>query len=327
MDRTVTWGILGTGDIARQMAEDLRLVPHAVLRAVASRTQRRADAFGDTHNIPVRHGSYEALARDPDVDVVYVATPHPWHCEHTLLCIEHGKAVLCEKPIGLNADEAERMFSAARRANTFLMEAMWTAFFPAIKDARQALAADRIGTPRLLTANFSYKAAYDPSSRLFDLALGGGGLLDIGIYTVALADMVFEREPEVIQSAWTGAPTGADESGALILDYGSEQRAVLTYSLGYDAPQEALVAGNEGVIRIPDQFSQPDRWILDRGGDAETYTFDRQGYGYHLEAAEVTTCIRSGDVTSDVVPPAATLRIMRTLDRIRAAWGLRYPME
>lgn len=327
MDRNVTWGILGTGDIARQMAEDLRLVQGAELRAVASRNLNRARAFAETHGIPEPHGDYASLAADPAIDVVYVATPHPRHCADALLCLEHGKGVLCEKPLAMNLGEVDRMIDAAESSGSFLMEAMWTAFFPAMIGLRGDIAAGRIGDVRLVMANFSYKAAYDPASRLFDPHLGGGALLDIGVYPIALADMVFGREPESIHTAWTPTPTGVDASAAIILDYGGGQRALLNHSLAYDAPQEAIIAGDSGTIRIPEQFSQPDRYLIDTEGALREHDFERKGFGYHLEAAAVTACVRDGDRSCATVPWSMSRRIARTLDRVRGAWGLTYPME
>lgn len=327
MEKQITWGILGTGDIARQMADDLRLVAGAHLRAVASRTVQRAETFGDTHNIPDRYGDYESLMRDPEVDVVYIATPHSRHCEDTLRCLEHGKHVLCEKPMAVNEGQVARMQEAARVRGRFLMEALWTAFFPAMEAALAELRAGRIGTPRLLTADFSYKATAGPESRLFNPALAGGALLDIGVYTVALADMVFGREPESIHTAWTPAKTGVDESAAMILDYGEGRRALLSTSLAFDAPQDARVAGDDGILTIPHRFSQPDAYTIQVGGSTESRSYPREGFGYHLEAAAVTKALREGRVEDPRVPPGLSLRVIRTLDRIRKAWGLRYPME
>lgn len=327
MNEQVTWGILGTGDIARQMAEDLRLVPGAYLRAVASRTPERAEAFGALHDIPVRYGDYHVLAQDPAIDVVYIATPHPRHYEDTLLCLEHGKHVLCEKPLAMNAAQVESMIQAASRRSLFLMEALWTAFFPAMQGAMSDVHSGRIGDPRLVTADFSYKAAYNPESRLFNPALGGGALLDIGIYTVTLADMVFEVEPDRICSFWTPSPTGVDESAAIMLEYGEGRRALLSTSLAFDAPQVARVAGTEGVIEFPHRFSQPDTYHREICGQQCTFSFPRMGFGYHLEAAAVTASIRAGRTAHEAASWERSLRIARTLDRIRAGWGLRYPAD
>lgn len=327
MKTPVQWGILGTGDIARQMAEDLRHVPDAALRAVASRTPESAARFAHTHDIPVSYGDYRSLVQDPLIDVVYIATPHVRHCADALLCFEHGKAVLGEKPLALNRREVDRMIASAKEHDCFLMEAMWTAFFPAIQALRNDIKSGRIGTPQLLQADFSYRAQAAPESRLFNLVLGGGALLDIGIYTVALADMVFGEAPGSIATSWTAGPTGVDVSAAIILDYPGGGRAVLSTSLAYDAPQEATIVGDAGVLRIPHRFSQPDVYLREIGETHERVSFERVGYGYHLEAAAVTACVARGEKACDTVPWSASRRIMDTLDRIRAQWGLRYPGE
>jgi len=327
MSDEIRWGILGTGDIARQMAEDLRLVDGAELRAVASRTEARARQFAERHAIPVRYSSYEALVDDPDIDVVYVATPHVRHHSDTLLCIAAGKAVLCEKPLAMNAAEAQRMVDAARSAGVFLMEAMWTAFFPAVQYALGALEDGAIGTPRFVSADFSYQATLGPDSRLFNKTLGGGGLLDIGIYPVALADMVFEVEPERMVSSWTQGETGVDIASAMVFDYPGSGRAILSSSLQYDAPQNGVIAGDGGYIVLHDRFSQPDSCRIVAQGEIIERVFDREGYGYHYEAREVVDCLRRGRTESVRASWDASLRVMRTLDRIRADWGLRYPND
>lgn len=327
MDRTVTWGILGTGDIARQMAEDLRLVPRAELRAVASRTALRAESFGDHHGIPVRYGDYQSLAEDPSIDVVYVATPHTRHCEDTLLCLEAGKGVLCEKPLAMNRQQVDRMVATAQETGGFLMEAFWTAFFPAIRSLRNHIARGEIGVPREVKATFSYPAAPDPTSRIFDPALGGGALLDIGIYTVAFADMIFGREPRSIQSEWRTASTGVDMAASLSLDYGEDQHATLDFSLDSAPVQGATVIGDEGVIEIPHQFSQPDHYIVTTDGQSLTRRYERKGYGYHLEAQAVTDCILTGQTQCAIVPWSMSQRVIKTLDRVREQWGLRYAAE
>lgn len=327
MSTTVRWGILGTGDIARQMAEDLRLLPNAELRAVASRTAAQAEAFGETHQIPLRYGSYDALIADRNIDVIYIATPHSRHCADTLACIAGGKAVLCEKPLAMNAREARLMAEAARDAKTFLMEAMWTEFFPAMKGVRQAIAEDAIGTPKLVKADFSYRATLGPESRLFAPELGGGALLDIGIYPVALADMVFHALPEAIHTTWTQGPTGVDVASVTILEYPCGGRAVLSNSLEFNAPQEATIVGKSGFIRIPERFSQPDSFEIHRGGESVTESYERKGYGYHLEAREVVACLLGGRTESGVVPLESTIRVLEILDRIREAWGLKYDAD
>lgn len=327
MMHRIRWGILGTGDIARQMADDLPLVKGAELRAVASRSESRAAAFAATHNIPVSYGNYEALAAAPDIDVVYIATPHVRHCSDALMCIAAGKAVLCEKPLAMNAREAQTMVDAAREAGVFLMEAMWTAFFPAIQWGLGALGDGVIGTPRFVSADFSYTATPNPESRLFNRELGGGALLDIGVYCVALADMVFEIEPERIAGSWTRAEKGVDVANALLFDYPGSGRAVLSSSLLYDAPQSAVIAGDDGYISFRDRFSQPDTCRIVANGEVSERIFDREGFGYHYEAREVVDCLNQGRTQSIWASPDTSVRVMKILDRIRADWGLWYPND
>ena len=297
------------------------------MRAVASRTAPGADSFGDHHGIPIRYGDYQSLADDPSIDVVYVATPHIRHCQDTLLCLEARKGVLCEKPLAMNRPQVDRMVATAQETGGFLMEAFWTAFFPAITSIRNDLAQGVIGVPREVKATFSYPATPDPESRIFDPALGGGALLDIGIYTVAFADMVFGREPRTIQSEWRPTATGVDMAASLTLDYGEGQHAALDFSLDSAPVQGATIVGDEGVIEIPHQFSQPAQYTITRDGVPLTHRFARKGYGYHLEAQAVTDCILAGQRQCATVPWSMSQRVIQTLDRVREQWGLRYAAE
>ena len=185
------WGILGTGNIANKFAEDLSLVPEADLLAVASRTQESAEKFADLYNIPQRYSSYQKLAESSDIDVVYISTIHPLHKENSLICLKNGKAVLCEKPFTLNSKEAEELIKYARTNKIFLMEAMWNRYLPSLKKLSQLLSENVIGDILQLTADFSLQFQYDPKHRLFDPELGGGALLDLGIYPVSFSSMIF----------------------------------------------------------------------------------------------------------------------------------------
>jgi len=191
MNDKIRWGIIATGAIARDFAEGLAILPDADLVAVGSRAQETADRFGEEYGVPRRYGSYEAVARDPEVDVAYIATPHTLHRDNTLLCLSAGKAVLCEKPFAINAAQAEEMVSLARRKKLFLMEAMWNRFHPVVLKMGSLLAEGAIGKPRLMVADFGLGTTFDPKGRLFDIELGGGALLDLGVYPVALASLVF----------------------------------------------------------------------------------------------------------------------------------------
>ena len=330
MAEKIRWGILSTGNIATQFATALQGERDAQIVAVGSRSQDSADAFGDKFNIPNRHASYESLANDPEVDVIYIGTPHPMHNDNSLLCINAGKAVICEKPFTLNATEAKTIIDAARAKNVFLMEAMWTRFTPAMVKIRALLQDGVIGEPRLLRADFGFRAPYDPKNRLFNPALGGGALLDVGIYTVSLAWMLFGKPTEMHSTAHLGE-TGVDEQTAMILRYDNGALASLTCATRTDTHTDAMIFGTDGVIRIPHPWWQPQTFIVEHADANKTSTesfemvFDANGYEY--QAREVMRCLREGNKESSIMPLDETLAIMTTLDGLRAEWGLVYPGE
>jgi predicted dehydrogenase len=327
MDK-IRWGILGTGNIATRFAEGLMALPDAELVAVGSRSPSSADSFGYEFDVPHRHASYAALADDPDVDVVYVATPHPFHREHSLLCLEGSKPVLCEKPFAINASEAEDVITLAREKGLFLMEAMWTRFLPVLVKVRELLAEGAIGEIRALFADFGFRTAFDPQSRLFDPHLGGGALLDVGVYPVSLASMVFGAAPSRINGMAHLGQTGVDEQSAVILSYDQGQLAILAAAVRTEMPQEAVLMGTEGQIRIHAPWWRPTALTLSLPGqEDESLHLPYEGNGYNYEAAAVMDCLRAGRTESDVMGLDETLAIMQTLDRIRAQWDLRYPME
>jgi predicted dehydrogenase len=325
--RLFRWGILGTGGIATKFATGLAAQADAKLVAVGSRSQAAADAFGDRFAIPHRHASYADLAADPEVDAIYIATPHPFHLENMLTCIDAGKAVLCEKPFTLNAQQARRAIEQARRRGVFLMEAMWTRFLPLFVELRRLLAEQAIGELRLLQADFGFRTGFNPQGRLFDPALGGGALLDVGVYTVSLAHMLLGAPARVTGLAELGA-TGVDEQSAYVLGYAGGQLAVLSSAIRTATPQEALIVGTAGQIRIHSPWWRSQRMTLRRSGaDDQVLDFPLTGNGYHYEAAEVQHCMAAGATESAIMPLDETLAIMTTLDRLRAPWGLRYPGE
>jgi predicted dehydrogenase len=327
-DASIRWGILGPGKIANKFATGLQAAPGAELIAVGSRDLARAEAFADTYGAPKRHGSYEALAADPDVDVIYVATPHPRHMEATLLCLDHGKAVLCEKPFAMNAAQAERMVASAREKRLFLMEAMWTRFRPAIRKAVELVDGGAIGTPELLQVAVGWGSAFDPESRLFKKELGGGILLDGGIYPLSLASH-FLGEPEDVVSLAHMAPTGVDDQAGVVLRYASGAMASIVFSARVTPHAIATLVGTEGRIEIHEDWHKPEGFTLRRnGGSTEVFDFTlTEGNGYQYEAMHVMACLREGRTESDIMPLDETLTLMRTLDAIRAQWGLHYDAD
>lgn len=322
------WGICGTGNIARQFARGLRALPDAEIAAVGSRAHETAVQFADEFGVARRHATYEALAADPDVDAVYVSSPHPCHMENTLLFLRAGKAVLCEKPLAVNRAQGERMVATARAESRFLMEAMWTRFLPALVQTRRWIAEGRIGEVRMVQADFGFRTEWDPSSRLLDPAYAGGGLLDVGCYCVSLASLVFGRQPVRISGLAHLGETGVDEHSAVVLGYDQGELALLASGVRTNTPQDAVIMGTEGFIRIHPPFWLSSRVSLTLG-EQEPITVDcpYAGNGYNCEAAEVARCVREGRIESETMSHAESLAILETMDAIRAKWGLRYPME
>ena len=327
MAKTIRWGILGPGAIAHRFAQGLRFVDDAELHAVGSRAQERADAFGDEYGVPRRHGSYEELAHDPEVDAIYVATPHTLHKENTLLCLDAGKAVLCEKPFAVNAGEAEAMIARARQKKLFLMEAMWTRFLPAHVQVRKWLSENKIGDVRMLIVDFGFRAEIKPEGRLFNLKLAGGALLDIGVYTIALAYMVFGRPPVHIETMAHIGETGVDEHGAMTFGYDKGEVASLCCAVRTSTPQTAVILGTEGWIRLPEFWHASSAEVRTGRDKPQPVELMYQGTGYNYEAIEVGACLRQGTKESAVMPLGQSLDIMQTMDAIRAKWGLKYPCE
>ena len=327
MTDSIRWAILGTGSIAHQFARGLADAHDVSLVAVGSRSGETADAFADEFDIPRRHGSYEALAADPDVDVVYVSTPHPFHKDNSILLLEHGKAVLCEKPFIMNAEQAQTVIGVAREHGMFLMEAMWTRYIPAVVRARELIAEGAIGDGRMVQADFGFRASMDPESRLFNKALGGGALLDVGIYVLSLASMVLGPKPrEVVSTAQLGE-TGVDEQSAVLLKYAGGELAVLSCAVRTGTTVEATLFGTEGSIRIHSPFFKSAGLTVTRGRNEELVELPLRGNGYNYEADEVGRCLRAGDKESAVMPLDESLALMHPTDRIRGQWGLTYPME
>jgi len=323
----VRWGIIGRGWIAEFFAAGLRALTDAELVAVGSRRQQTAEEFGDKLGVPRRHGSHEALANDPGVDVIYVATPHQAHKRTTLLCLAAGKPVLCEKPFAINAGEADEMIAAARRHNLFLMEAMWTRLTPVMVKVRALIAEDAIGEVRMLSADFGFRATFERVPRLFDPASGGGALLDVGVYLVSLASMVL-GPPARIVSLPTMGGMGVDEQAAVILGHANGALSILSTAIRTRTPVVATIMGTDGMIEIHRDWYRPSAFTLTvPGKEPEHFDIPLEGNGYNYEAAEVMRCLRAGLTESPILPLDETRSVMQTLDEIRAQWGLRYPME
>ncbi len=326
MTNKFRWGILGAGNIARKFVTGVKALEDHEVIAVGSRQQATADKFADEFDIPHRHASYEALASDPEVDAIYVATPHPMHKENTLLCLRGGKAVLCEKPFTINAAETQEIIAEARQRKIFLMEAMWTRYIPIVQEAHRLVKEGAIGAVRMVTADFGYRSGFRPESRAFDPALGGGALLDVGIYPLSLAAM-FLGTPDRISSLANLGQTGVDEESAFILGYPTGAMAVLYSAVRTSTPQDAVIMGETGMIRIHPPFWIPKTLTLTVAGKAQEIEIPYVANGYNYEAAEVANCVRAGKLESAIMPLDESLSIMQTMDAIRAQWNMKYPME
>ena len=325
----IRWGIVGTGGIASKFAEDLKLLPDAELVAVSSRGQGSADAFGDRFDIPHRHIGHEALAADPQVDAVYVAVPHTGHRDAGLAAIASGKAVLVEKPFTLNAAEAEQMITAARAAGTFLMEAMWVRFLPHYVHVRELLAEGRIGEVRAVVSDRGETLSTDPLHRINNPELGGGALLDLGIYPISFASMVTGgRLPVHVEAVGRFTETGVDAQSSMVFEYENGAHAAISTSLDARGANRASITGTEGHIILTRPWARtcPVEVILN---DDTVYatTLPHEGIGLRHQAAEVGRCLRAGELESPVIPLDETLAVMRTLDLVRERIGLRYPGE
>ncbi|MCS6828284.1 MAG: Gfo/Idh/MocA family oxidoreductase [Caldilinea sp.] len=327
MSERFRWGILGTGAIAAKFAAGVEALADQEVIAVGSRTQASADRFADRFDIPRRHAGYESLAADPHVDAVYVATPHSFHHDHTLLALRHGKHVLCEKPFAINAAQAQEMVDAARSAQLFLMEAMWTRFLPIMVETRRLIAEGAIGKVQMIQADFGFRASFNLASRLFDPALGGGALLDVGVYPISLASMLLGQPDRIAAVATLGA-TGIDENTGVLFGFPDGEVAVLYTSMRTNTPQEAVILGDVGSIRIHSPWWVGDTLTLQRAfGEREEIRRPYLANGYSHEAIEVANCVRAGKLESDVMPLDESVRIMAIMDEIRAQIGMKYPME
>jgi len=315
----IRWGIISTGGIASTFAADLAHTGSGSAVAVGSRRAESAEAFGERFGIPNRHDTYEALVEDPEVDAVYVGTPHPMHHEDALLALRAGKHVLVEKPFTMNAAEAEELVSEARQRGLFLMEAMWARFLPHMREVRRLLADGVLGEIVTVTADHSQWFVQDASHRLFAPELGGGALLDLGIYPVSFASMVLGAPDRVVAIA-DPAFTGVDAQTSILLGYESGAHAVLTCTLRALGPTRAAIVGTEGRIEIDGAFYQPTSFsLIPREGEAQRLFDPPADGGLRHEADEVARCIEAGETESPEMPLDETVSIMRTMDAVSRA--------
>ncbi len=365
-EKIVRWGILGTGWIATKFVEDLKLVPGSRIEAVGSRTLASAQQFAAQANISVAYGSYLELANAPNIDIIYVATPHTRHKEDCILCLESGKAVLCEKPFAMNAREAREIIEVARSRQLFCMEAMWMRFLPLALEVRDIINRGEIGEICSLTADFGYPTEFDPNNRFFNLERGGGSLLDRGVYPLSLASFLLGRPSHVSGYAQIGS-TGVDEQSVVTLGYDNGAVAILSASLKSYGTNTATIIGTRGKICIGDSFYRPEKISVTRFSDQPIVSSSQEkvfltspkqkiknfikknpavrrirslkpgkvinrihftrGNGYVCQAKEVVKCLKNGEIESSIMPLDETIEILEVMDKIRQSWNIKYPGE
>lgn len=325
----IRWGIIGCGGIANTFAQSLCALDSGILLAGASRTAERASAFAEKWDMARSYSDYEALVADQDIDAVYVATTHNFHYENIKLCLENGKHVLCEKPFTINANQTRELIELAQKKSLFMMEGLWTRFLPSILKLQLLLSENIIGEVQTVFANFYLGSEFSQEHRLRNKALAGGALLDLGVYPINMAAIVFGQHPLKIKSEVSlDAETGVDASSFYFFDYGSGQRAVLSSGYGRSAPIEAIISGTKGFIRIPHFLGARELHIHQTGKAPEVLGFPYdEGENFKYEIAHAMECIAAGKTESDIMPLSETLTIMETMDALRKQWALSYPNE
>jgi len=327
MDKVIRWGILGTGKIAKALATALKELPDAELAAVASRSADSANAFAAEFGAKRAHSSYQALADDPDVDVIYIATPHPMHHENALMCLRGGKSLLVEKAFTVNRREAEDIVALAREKKLFVMEAMWSRFQPAIVEARRLIEAGEIGKITNIQADLGFMADVGPEHRLFNPELGGGAMLDLGIYPLSVSAFFLGDVAEVKAMSVLG-PTGVDVQTNFVLRHKNGGLSSCATSLTARTGATLTVCGSKGFLRLHSRFHHSDRFTIElNDGSSREIHLPRVGNGYAHEAMEVQRCLRAGLLESPVMPLDESLSLMGVMDDIRAQTGVRYAAD
>lgn len=327
MTEVVRWGILGTGGIAHAFATALLETPGAKIAAIGSRSVESAEKFGREFGAPIAYGSYQELCDSSEVDIIYIGTPHPMHAENAKMALEGGKAVLCEKPFTMNLREAEEVVALARAKKLFLMEAMWTRYMPALAELKKIIASGEIGPPRQLHADFGFNAPTDPSHRVNNRELGGGALLDLGIYPLSIACAIL-GPVKTVQALAEMSDTGVDAQTGFNLVHQGGGMSICSCSLLAKTPDELTVSGPKGRVRMDAMFHRsPSVTVTLADGSSRTIETPWLGNGYVHEAIEAGRCLREGLLESPGMTLDQTLALMRMLDTIRGQIGLQYPAD
>jgi predicted dehydrogenase len=325
MKKKYKWGILAPGKMSAKFARGLKLLDNAELHAVGSRDTERARQFAEEFGFRIAYGSYEELAADKDVDVIYVASPHSYHHEHTMMCLRNGKAVLCEKAFALNSSESDEMIAEAARQKVFLMEALWPPLQPIYRKTKEILLSGEPGRILHVNAKFGFQPPFNPADRKFNLALGGGSLLDIGLYPV-MDTLYFMGVPTGIMAKASFTETGSEDSISIIFGYEDGRMATLYSSFRTAAGIATDLLCENGNLYFSRGRDMSQRLNVSMNGKENIeYSLLPEGMGYHYEAIEVMKCLDEGRLESDIVPHSFTRNLMETLDRIRKAAGITFP--
>lgn len=324
MSKKIKWGIIGLGKIANKMAGDLILSNNSLLHGVASRDLEKAKAFGAKYKVAKCYSSYEALVKDPDINVVYIATPHPFHCEQTMMCLRNGKSVLCEKPMGMNASEVNTMIQEAQRRKLFLMEGLWTRFIPATEKLLELLNQKIMGDLISVSADFGFIAEFNPHGRIYNKALGGGSILDIGIYPIYLS-LISLGVPTEIKAMARMSSTDVDNSCYMLFDYANGAKAILESTFEANTPTEAYIHGIKGTIKMHNRFHHTEKLSLFQNKAlVDEFELPYRGSGYVDEIEEVERCISNNLVESPKLPHSISLQLATIMDQVKEKIGLHY---
>lgn len=324
MERSIRWGILGSGKIAHKFAEDLQQSEQGHLYAIASRTLSKAQEFSRKFSAQKALGSYEELIQDPKVDVLYIATPHPFHFQWSMKGLQNGKAILCEKPMGMNATQVERLIKVARQQKLFLMEGLWTRFIPGTQKLLEWIEEKPLGDLLFIRADFGFKAHKDPDSRIFNKSLGGGSLLDIGIYPIYLSLLTLGT-PSASHAMARFTETEVDGYCSMLFDYESHAKAILESTIEANTPTEAFLYFEHGHIHMHSRFHHTEKLsLISPQGRESTYHIPYRGHGYIHEIEEVHHCLLSGKTESDLLPLSTSQELSKIMDQVRSVIGLEY---
>ncbi|MDQ6902924.1 MAG: Gfo/Idh/MocA family oxidoreductase [Bacteroidota bacterium] len=324
MSKVYRWGILGAGRIAEKFCEALCFVEDAEVYAVASRNIENAKNFAQKFKATKSYNSYDDLVKDKNIDIIYIATPHAFHYEQTMLCLQNNKHVLCEKPMSLSYAQTSEMLARAEQSNLFLMEGMWTSCMPSINKIVSIINDGIIGEPKYVSADFGFSAPLDVNGRLFNKHLGGGSVMDVGIYPTFLATLIF-GEPSVIKTVSKLTLTGVDEYANVVMQYPNDQSAQILSSIAFNTPIEAVIIGTKGRIKIDNPWYKATNFsIILNDGNTENFSMPHLSNGFEHEIKEVTNCLNNGFIESNKMPHKLTSSLSKIMEEILHQAGVVY---